>query len=97
VRGQVEDSVRYANINIIEGNEASQFGIGIVAARIEIVGRDERAVIPIGSYRDKFGSRYRFRASSDNAAACKVSNRRCHPRSGKHWKQRVAIGAIEKS
>jgi L-lactate dehydrogenase len=56
VRRQVEDRVRYANINIIEGNEASQFGIGIVAARIvEIVGRDERAVIPIGSYHDKFG------------------------------------------
>jgi L-lactate dehydrogenase len=56
VRRQVEDSVRYANINIIDGNEASQFGIGIVAARIvEIVGRDERAVIPIGSYHDKFG------------------------------------------
>jgi L-lactate dehydrogenase len=56
VRRQVEDSVRHANINIIEGNEASQFGIGIVAARIvEIIGRDERAVIPIGSYHDKFG------------------------------------------
>jgi L-lactate dehydrogenase len=34
----------------------SQFGIGIVAARIaEIVLRDERAVIPIGSYNDRFG------------------------------------------
>jgi L-lactate dehydrogenase len=56
VRRQVEDSVRYANISIIDGNEASQFGIGIVTARIvEIVGRDERAVIPIGSYHDKFG------------------------------------------
>jgi L-lactate dehydrogenase len=56
VRKEIEDSVRFANISIIEGNEASQFGIGIVAARIvEIVGRDERAVIPIGSYHDKFG------------------------------------------
>src|SRR5712672_1405681 len=55
VRKQVEKSVRYANITIIEGNDASQFGIGIVAARIaEIVLRDERAVIPIGSYNDKF-------------------------------------------
>jgi L-lactate dehydrogenase len=56
VRKEIEEDVRYANINIIVGNEASQFGIGIVAARIvEIVGRDERAVIPIGSYHDKFG------------------------------------------
>ena len=50
VHRQVETSVRYANIAIIEGNDASQFGIGIVAARIaEMVLRDERAVIPIGS------------------------------------------------
>src|SRR6266403_1476723 len=56
VRKQVEDNVRYANIAIIEGNDASQFGIGIVAARIvEMVLRDERAVVPIGSYHDKFG------------------------------------------
>jgi len=56
VREQVENSVRYANITIIEGNDASQFGIGIVAARIaEIVLGDERAVLPIGSYNDNFG------------------------------------------
>jgi L-lactate dehydrogenase len=56
VRKEIEEDVRYANIGIIEGNEASQFGIGIVAARIaEIVGRDERAVIPVGSYHDRFG------------------------------------------
>jgi L-lactate dehydrogenase len=56
VREQVENSVRYANITIIEGNDASQFGIGIVSARIaEIVLRDERAVLPIGSYNDRFG------------------------------------------
>jgi L-lactate dehydrogenase len=56
VREQIEKSVRYANITIIEGNDASQFGIGIVAARIaEIVLRDERAVLPIGSYHDRFG------------------------------------------
>jgi L-lactate dehydrogenase len=56
VREQIENSVRYANITIIEGNDASQFGIGIVAARIaEIVLRDERAVMPIGSYHDRFG------------------------------------------
>jgi L-lactate dehydrogenase len=56
VREQIEGSVRYANITIIEGNDASQFGIGIVSARIaEIVLRDERAVLPIGSYNDRFG------------------------------------------
>jgi L-lactate dehydrogenase len=53
---QIEENVRYANITIIEGNDASQFGIGIVAARIaEMVLRDEHAVIPIGSYNDRFG------------------------------------------
>ncbi len=52
----VEHEVRYANIAIIEGNQASQFGIGIVSARIaEAVLRDERAVIPIGSYNPKYG------------------------------------------
>jgi L-lactate dehydrogenase len=50
-RKGVERDVRYANITIIEGNEASQFGIGIVSARIaEAVLRDERTVLPIGAY-----------------------------------------------
>jgi L-lactate dehydrogenase len=50
---QIEADVRYANITIIEGNDASQFGI--VSARIaEMVLRDERAVIPIGSYNARF-------------------------------------------
>jgi L-lactate dehydrogenase len=49
-------SVAVANITIIEGHDASQYGIGIVSARIaEMVLNDERAVIPIGSYRKKFG------------------------------------------
>src|SRR6202011_3492440 len=55
-RANLEQDVRYANITIIEGNDASQYGIGIVSARIaEIVIRDERAVIPIGSFNQKFG------------------------------------------
>jgi L-lactate dehydrogenase len=55
-RRDLEQAVRYANITIIEGNEASQFGIGIVSARIaEMVARDERAVIPIGSLIPRFG------------------------------------------
>src|SRR6202795_1708057 len=56
LRKSLERDVRYANITIIEGHEASQYGIGIVSARIaEIVLRDERAVIPIGSYQHAFG------------------------------------------
>jgi L-lactate dehydrogenase len=56
VRTEIEQNVRYANIMIIEDNDASQFGIGVVSARIaEMVLRDERAVIPIGSYNDRFG------------------------------------------
>jgi L-lactate dehydrogenase len=56
VRQAVEHDVRYANITIIEGIGASQLGIGMVSARIaEIVLRDERAVIPIGSFNPKFG------------------------------------------
>jgi L-lactate dehydrogenase len=55
-RRQVEHAVRFANIDIIEGNQASQFGIGMVAARIaQAVLRDERAVVPIGSYNDAYG------------------------------------------
>ena len=53
---QVEHDVRFANIEIIEGNQASQFGIGMVSARIaEAVLRDERAVLPIGSYNHEYG------------------------------------------
>jgi L-lactate dehydrogenase len=52
----IEREVRYANIAIIEGNLASQYGIGMASARIaEIVLRDERAVIPIGSYSSHYG------------------------------------------
>ena len=49
-------TVRYPNITIIEENEASQFGIGVVSARIaEMVLHDGRAVIPIGSFIPRFG------------------------------------------
>ena len=57
LRRDIEHDVRYANIAIIEGNQASQFGIGIVAARIvEAVLRDERAVMPVGSYNPTYGT-----------------------------------------
>ena len=56
VRTQLENDVRYANITIIEGHDASQYGIGIVSARIaEIVLRGERAAIPVGSYQRALG------------------------------------------
>ncbi|HLL26517.1 MAG TPA: NAD(P)-binding domain-containing protein [Xanthobacteraceae bacterium] len=55
-QSSIEQEVRYANITIIEGIGASQYGIGMVCARIaEIVLRDERAVIPIGVYNPKYG------------------------------------------
>jgi L-lactate dehydrogenase len=55
-RQSIEQEVRYANIAIIEGTGASQYGIGMVCARIaEIVLRDERAVIPVGSFNPAYG------------------------------------------
>jgi L-lactate dehydrogenase len=55
-RAKIENDVRYANITIIEGIGASQYGIGMVCARIaEIVLRDERAAVPIGAYHSKSG------------------------------------------
>ena len=55
-RVDLEREVRYANITIIEGIGASQYGIGMVSARLtEMVLRDERAVIPIGCYNADFG------------------------------------------
>lgn len=54
-RRDIEHEVRYANISIIEGIGASQYGIGIVAARIaEIIAWDERAVLPVGSNRPEY-------------------------------------------
>ena len=55
-RRDVEQDVRYANITIIEGIGASQYGVGMVAARVaEAVLRDERAVFPVGSYNARYG------------------------------------------
>src|SRR5262249_852357 len=56
LRAQIENDVRHANITIIEGHDASQYGIGIVSARIvEIILRDERAALPIGSHDASLG------------------------------------------
>jgi L-lactate dehydrogenase len=53
---QIERDVRQANITIIEGIGASQYGIGIVSARIaEAVLRDEKVVLPVSSPQRAFG------------------------------------------
>jgi L-lactate dehydrogenase len=55
-REEIEREVRYANIAIIEGIGASQYGIGMLCARItEMVLRDERNVVPIGCYNANYG------------------------------------------
>lgn len=53
---ELEKEVREANITIIEGIGASQYGIGMVAARVAgIILRDERRVIPAGAYNTRYG------------------------------------------
>lgn len=55
-RAEVEQDVRYANIDIIEGTGASRLGIAVATARIvEIILRRERVVAPIGSYQQDHG------------------------------------------
>ena len=52
---EIEDGIRFANINIIEGTGASQYGIGAVSARLaEAVLRDERAVLPVAAYSERY-------------------------------------------
>jgi L-lactate dehydrogenase len=56
VRDALERDVRFANITIIEGNNASQYGIGIVCARLtEAILRDERSIFPVASYQQAYG------------------------------------------
>jgi L-lactate dehydrogenase len=56
VRRQIEREVRFANITIIEGNDASQFGIGVACARItEAILRDERVILPVAAHRERYG------------------------------------------
>lgn len=56
-RRAVEREVRFANISIIEGIGASQYGIGIVSARIaEAIAADERAIFPLSSHLARFGT-----------------------------------------
>ena len=84
---EIEKNVRYANITIIEGNDASQFGIGIVAARItEMVVRDERRSYQSAVTMTGLASRCHFRVLSDEMAWSGASNRRCHPGSSERWR-----------
>lgn len=56
-RRRVEEEVRFANIDIIEGTGASQLGIGMATARIvEALLRDEHSVMPIGSFNPTYGT-----------------------------------------
>jgi L-lactate dehydrogenase len=56
LKQRIENQVRFANINIIDVLGASQYGIGIVCARIiEAVLRDEKLVVPIGSFHSEHG------------------------------------------
>ena len=55
LRQRIESEVRFANITIIEGNGASQFGIGVACARItEAILRDERVVMPVAAYSERY-------------------------------------------
>ncbi|MGW7681713.1 lactate/malate family dehydrogenase [Kribbella sp. NPDC054772] len=50
-RAEVESEIRYANISIIEGIGASQYGIGLVVARLaEAVLRDEQALYTVAAH-----------------------------------------------
>jgi L-lactate dehydrogenase len=55
-RNEVEKSVRFANITIIEGTGASQHGIGIVTARlVEAMLHGEGLVAPVGTFQPQYG------------------------------------------
>ena len=55
LKREIEHDIRYANITIIEGTGASQYGIGAVSARLaEAVLRDERAVLPVAAYSPRY-------------------------------------------
>jgi L-lactate dehydrogenase len=56
-RAEVEEQVRNANITIIEGIGASQYGIGMACGRIaQAMARDEHIILPLGSYIGSYGT-----------------------------------------
>jgi L-lactate dehydrogenase len=72
-RQEVERDVRYANITIIDGIGASQYGIGMVAGRVaEVVLRDERAVFPVGAHNRRYGVALSLPSVVGNAGVCEV-------------------------
>ncbi len=57
VREQIEEDIRFANITIIDGIGASQYGIGRVSARLaQAVLRDEREILPIAAHSEQYGT-----------------------------------------
>jgi L-lactate dehydrogenase len=43
--------------SMLRGNDGSQFGIGLVCARIaEAILRDVRVVLPVATYRERYGT-----------------------------------------
>lgn len=56
-KARVEQQVRNANITIIEGTGASQYGIGMACGRLaEAITRDEHAVFPLGCHVPEYGT-----------------------------------------
>jgi len=88
LREQLERDVRYANITIIEGHDASQYGIGIVSARIaEMVLNNERAVIPVGSLQKRFGVTLSLPSVVGRRGVIEVFEPRCRTKSAKAWRR----------
>ena len=50
----METEIRYANINIIEGIGASQYGIGVVSARLAEAVLREQAVFTVAAYHPEY-------------------------------------------
>jgi malate/lactate dehydrogenase len=85
-REEIEYSVRYANITIIEGLGASQYDIGMVAGRVaEVVLRGERAVFPVGAHNSRYGVALSLPASSEVPAYARCSGRKGRTRRRALW------------
>lgn len=85
-RQTVEQDVRYANITIIEGIGAGQYGIGMVAGRVaEVVVRDERAVFPVGAHNSRYGVALSLPSVVGKAGVCEVPGQRCRTRKRTPW------------
>jgi L-lactate dehydrogenase len=98
-REKLEKDVRYANITIIEGNNASQFGIGIVSARIaELVLTDARAVVPIGSFNKEFGVTLSLPSvlGRDGVAAVLMPDMSAEERQGLEKSAELLRGALQR-